>query len=182
MKYFTYLAISIMAIAVISLFYLKKPDGQTWLSASSISSESGQIKERMVALSSNTSDQAVLGVKQAGDKIASSISDEPMPESTTSSSKIFKWQDETGQWHYSDSPNPHGKSIELTLNPEDITVIGAEDTSILNLESSTNEMSANTQTPSILNPESIKKLFEDAENIEKKLEKRNKEINNLSVL
>jgi tetrahydromethanopterin S-methyltransferase subunit G len=43
-------------------------------------------------------------------------------------------------------------------------------------------MSANTQTPSILNPESIKKLFEDAENIEKKLEKRNKEINNLSVL
>ena len=61
-------------------------------------------------------------------------------------------------------------------------MIGAEDTSILNLESSTNEMSANTQAPSILNPESIKKLFEDAENIEKKLEKRNKEINNLSVL
>ncbi|MGY8875871.1 MAG: DUF4124 domain-containing protein, partial [Pseudoalteromonas sp.] len=72
MKYFTYLAISIMAIAVISLFYLKKPDGQTWLSASSISSESQQIKERMVALSSSTLDQAVQGVQQAGDKIASS--------------------------------------------------------------------------------------------------------------
>jgi hypothetical protein len=112
--------------------------------------------------------------------VTSSISSDS--STITSSSTIYKWQDETGQWHYSDSPNPHGKSIELTLNPEDITVIGAEDTSILNLESSTSEMSANTQTPSILNPESIKKLFEDAENIEKKLEKRNKEINNLSVL
>ena len=174
MKYFTYLAISVMVIAVISLFYLKKPDGQTWLSGSTIS------KEQMVALSTNTLNQAVKGIHEAGDKVTSSISSDS--STITSSSTIYKWQDETGQWHYSDSPNPHGKSIELTLNPEDITVIGAEDTSILNLESSTSEMSANTQTPSILSPESIKKLFEEAENIEKKLEKRNKEINNLSVL
>jgi|TARA_B100001063_G_scaffold204164_1_gene198574 hypothetical protein len=180
MKYFTYLAISVMVIAVISLFYLKKPDGQTWLSGSVVSKETQQIKEQMVALSTNTLDQAVKGIQQAGDKITSGISSNT--STVTSSSTIYKWQDETGQWHYSDSPNPNGKSIELTLNPEDITVIGAEDTSILNLESSTNEMSANTQAPSILNPESIKKLFEDAENIEKKLEKRNKEINNLSVL
>lgn len=180
MKYFTYLAISVMVIAVISLFYLKKPDGQTWLSGSAISKETQQIKEQMVALSTNTLNQAVKGINEAGDKVTSSISSDS--STITSSSTIYKWQDETGQWHYSDSPNPHGKSIELTLNPEDITVIGAEDTSILNLESSTSEMSANTQTPSILNPESIKKLFEDAENIEKKLEKRNKEINNLSVL
>lgn len=180
MKYFTYLAISVMVIAVISLFYLKKPDGQTWLSGSTISKETQQIKEQMVALSTNTLNQAVKGINEAGDKVTSSISSDS--STITSSSTIYKWQDETGQWHYSDSPNPHGKSIELTLNPEDITVIGAEDTSILNLESSTSEMSANTQTPSILNPESIKKLFEDAENIEKKLEKRNKEINNLSVL
>ena len=180
MKYFTYLAISVMVIAVISLFYLKKPDGQPWLSGSTISKETQQIKEQMVALSTNTLNQAVKGIHEAGDKVTSSISSDS--STITSSSTIYKWQDETGQWHYSDSPNPHGKSIELTLSPEDITGIGAEDTSILNLESSTNEMSANTQTPSILNPESIKKLFEDAENIEKKLEKRNKEINNLSVL
>ncbi|MDC3212768.1 DUF4124 domain-containing protein [Pseudoalteromonas distincta] len=182
MKYFTYLAISIMAIAVISLFYLKKPDGQTWLSASSISSESGQIKERMVALSSNTLDQAVLGVKQAGDKIASSISDEPIAANATSSGKIYKWQDETGQWHFSDTPNPHAKSIEVKLDPKDITVIAAEDTSILNTSSTPNTMSAAPEGISILNPDSVKKLFNDAENVKDKLEKRNKEINNLSAL
>ncbi|MGO3421177.1 MAG: DUF4124 domain-containing protein [Pseudoalteromonas distincta] len=182
MKYFTYLAISIMAIAVISLFYLKKPDGQTWLSASSISSESQQIKEKMVALSSNTLDQAVLGVKQAGDKIASSISDEPIAANATSSGKIFKWQDETGQWHFSDTPNPHAKSIEVKLDPKDITVIAAEDTSILNTSSTPNTMSAAPEGISILNLDSVKKLFNDAENVKDKLEKRNKEINNLSAL
>ncbi|GEB72537.1 hypothetical protein PC2016_3001 [Pseudoalteromonas carrageenovora] len=181
MKYFTYLAISIMVIAVISLFYLKKPDGQTWLSTSSISNESLQIKEKMLALSTNTLDQAVQGVKQAGDKIASSISDEPIP-STTSSNKIYKWQDESGQWHFSDTPNPDVTSIEVKLDPKDITVIAAEDTSILNAAPNTNKMTANPETPSIFNPDSVKKLFDDAENVKEKLEKRNKEINNLSAL
>ncbi|MBQ4800375.1 DUF4124 domain-containing protein [Pseudoalteromonas sp. MMG006] len=181
MKYFTYLAISVMVIAVISLFYLKKPDGQTWLSTSSISNKSLQIKEKMVTLSTDTLDQAVQGVKQAGDKIASSISDEPIP-STTSRSKIYKWQDESGQWHFSDTPNPDVTSIEVKLDPKDITVIAAEDTSILNATSNTNKMTATPETPSILNPNSVKKLFNDAENVKEKLEKRNKEINNLSAL
>ena len=43
-------------------------------------------------------------------------------------------------------------------------------------------MSAAPEGISILNPDSVKKLFNDAENVKDKLEKRNKEINNLSAL
>ena len=182
MKYFTYLAISIMVIAVISLFYLKKPDGQTWLSASLISNESQQVKEKVISLSSNALDQAVQGVKQAGDQIANRISDEPAAANATSNGKIFKWQDETGQWHFSDTPNPHAKSIEVTLDPKDVTIIAAEDTSILNRIPKTLNTSSEQVIPSVFNPDSIKKLFQDTENVKQKLEKRNKEINNLSAL
>ena len=180
MKYFTYLAISVMVIAVISLFYLKKPDGQPWLSGSTISKETQQIKEQMVALSTNTLNQAVKGIHEAGDKVTSSISSDS--STITSSSTIYKWQDETGQWHFSDTPNPHAKSIEVKLDPKDITVIAAEDTSILNTSSTPNTMSAAPEGISILNPDSVKKLFNDAENVKDNLEKRNKEINNLSAL
>jgi len=114
MKYFTYLAISVMIIAVISLFYLKKPDGQTWLSSSSISAESHKIKEKIVALSSNTLNQAVQGAKQAGDKIAQSVNNDAA--TIKPGSKIYKWQDKNGQWHFSDTPNADGKSIEVKLD------------------------------------------------------------------
>lgn len=173
MKYFAYLAISIMTIALISLFYLKKPDGKTWLSVSSMSDKSHHIKEKIVTLTGNTFDNAVHNVKQASEKIVSS---------TASNSKIFKWQDDTGQWHFSDTPNPHAKSIEVKLNPKDITVIAAEDTSILNNTPKVSSMSAASETISILDPDSVQKLFEDAGSVQDKLEKRNKEINSLSGL
>ena len=45
MKYFTYLAMSVMIISVTLLFFIKKPNGQPWLSTSVIYSESIEIKE-----------------------------------------------------------------------------------------------------------------------------------------
>lgn len=178
MKYFTYLAISVMIIAVISLFYIKKPDGQTWLSASSISNESQQIKEKMVALSTNTLDQAVQGAKQAGNQIVSSVSNNS--HAVKPSGKIYKWQDENGQWHFSDTPNADGKSIEVTLDARDVTVVAAEDTSILSSNTNTAKKTIQPATPTVYNAESIQKLFEDAEKAKQKLEQRSKEMQNIS--
>ncbi|KPZ56030.1 DUF4124 domain-containing protein [Pseudoalteromonas sp. P1-25] len=176
MKYFTYLAISVMIIAVISLFYLKKPDGQTWLSGSLISAESHKIKEKMVALSTNTLNQAVQGAKQAGDKIAQSVNSDAA--TIKPGSKIYKWQDTNGQWHFSDTPNEDGKSIEVTLDARDVTVVAAEDTSILS-SANTSKKSIQPPTPTVYNAESIQKLFEDAEKAKQKLEQRSKEIQSI---
>ncbi len=177
MKYFTYLAISVMIIAVISLFYLKKPDGQTWLSSSSISAESHKIKEKIVALSSNTLNQAVQGAKQAGDKIAQSVNNDAA--TIKPGSKIYKWQDKNGQWHFSDTPNADGKSIEVKLDARDVTVVAAEDTSILSSSASTSKKSIQPPTPTVYNAESIQKLFEDAEKAKQKLEQRSKEMQSI---
>lgn len=35
----------------------------------------------------------------------------------TPSKNIYRWQDETGQWHYSDTPPAHTKSENVTLKP-----------------------------------------------------------------
>jgi hypothetical protein len=177
MKYVTYLAISIMIIAIISLFYIKKPDGQPWLSSSSITYDSTQLKNTMIVFSTKTLDQSVQGIKKVTDKVTSRLSSESL-----FNGKIYKWQDERGQWVFSDTPNPHGQSVEVRFDPKKITVIPAQNTSNLGINTPTSDKTVTAESPTIFNPGSIKKLFEDTENVKEKLEKRNKEINNLSVL
>ena len=134
MKYFTYLAVSVMIIAVISLFYLKKPNGETWLSTSVVINESQQIKDKIISFTSNTFEQAV-----------SSVSNTP----STTRSKIFKWQDQQGQWHFSDTPHPNGKSVEVKLDPKDINVVVAQDTAILSGSSKSSAVNSTSATPTV---------------------------------
>tara|TARA_R110000822_G_scaffold8688_6_gene34085 strand:+ start:639 stop:1142 length:504 start_codon:yes stop_codon:yes gene_type:complete len=165
MKYFTYLAVSVMIIAVISLFYLKKPNGETWLSTSVVINESQQIKDKIISFTSNTFEQAV-----------SSVSNTP----STTRSKIFKWQDQQGQWHFSDTPHPNGKSVEVKLDPKDINVVVAQDTAILSGSSKSSAVNSTSATPTVYDPVSIKKVFDDAEKAKQKLEQRTKQLNDLN--
>ncbi len=73
MKYFTYLAVSVVIIAVISLFYLKKPNGETWLSTSVVINESQQIKDKIISFTSNTFEQAVSSVSNTPSTTRSNI-------------------------------------------------------------------------------------------------------------
>lgn len=165
MKYFTYLAVSVMIIAVISLFYLKKPNGETWLSTSVVINESQQIKDKIISFTSNMFEQAV-----------SSVSNTP----STTRSKIFKWQDQQGQWHFSDTPHPNGKSVEVKLDPKDINVVVAQDTAILSGSSKSSAVNSTSATPTVYDPVSIKKVFDDAEKAKQKLEQRTKQLNDLN--
>lgn len=165
MKYFTYLAVSVVIIAVISLFYLKKPNGETWLSTSVVINESQQIKDKIISFTSNTFEQAV-----------SSVSNTP----STTRSKIFKWQDRQGQWHFSDTPHPNGKSVEVKLDPKDINVVVAQDTAILSGSSKSSAVNNTSATPTVYDPVSIKKVFDDAEKAKQKLEQRTKQLNDLN--
>lgn len=171
MKYFTYLAISVMLIAVISLFYIKKPNGEPWLTGTLIKNESAPIKDKMVALSSSAFEQLTRGINKVADQAMSS---------SDSQSKIYKWQDEQGHWHFSDVPNKNGNSTAVHLDPSDINVVVAEDTSILSGSAKSAVKSFPQRAPEIYNSESIKKLFEDAEKAKQRLEQRSKEVENLS--
>ena len=170
MKYFTYLAVSVMIIAVILLFYIKKPNGQPWLSTSHIYNESTEIKNEMIALSSSALDS----ITSAGEKITGATFE------TETHKPIYKWQDEQGQWHFSDVPNKNGKSEVVKLNPADINVVVAEDTAILSGSAKSAVKPFPQRAPAIYNSESINKLFEDAEKAKKRIEQRSKEVESFS--
>ena len=174
MKYFTYLAVSVMIIAVILLFYIKKPNGQPWLSTSVIYSESIEIKDEMVALSSGALDSITLAITTASEKITGATFELENPK------PIYKWQDGQGQWHFSDVPNKNGKSEVVKLNPADINVVVAEDTAILSGSAKSAAQPFTQRAPEIYNSESINKLFEDAEKAKKRIEQRSKEVESFS--
>lgn len=174
MKYFTYLAVSVMIIAVILLFYIKKPNGQPWLSTSYIYNESTEIKNEMIALSSSALDSITSAITTAGEKITGATFETETPK------PIYKWQDEQGQWHFSDVPNKNGKSEVVKLNPADINVVVAEDTAILSGSAKSAVKPFPQRAPAIYNSESINKLFEDAEKAKKRIEQRSKEVESFS--
>ncbi len=174
MKYFTYLAVSVMIIAVTLLFFIKKPNGQPWLSTSVIYSESIEIKNEMVALSSGALDSITLAITTASEKITGATFELENPK------PIYKWQDGQGQWHFSDVPNKNGKSEVVKLNPADINVVVAEDTAILSGSAKSAAQPFPQRAPEIYNSESINKLFEDAEKAKKRIEQRSKEVESFS--
>lgn len=174
MKYFTYLAVSVMIIATISLFYIKKPNGQPWLTPSLVHSEAVLIKDKVITLSASVLNDITNEAKQVSKQIAAStFTSEPQ-------SKIYKWQDAQGQWHFSDVPNKHGESVKVELDPSNVNVVVAQDTAILSGSAKSAVQPFSQKANDVYTAESIKKLFEDAEKAKQKLEQRSKEVGNFS--
>jgi len=171
MKYFAYILIMLLLISITTLFYLKRPDGKSWLSADQISQTSTNLKTQAVALSNNTLDEAVKLVTSAHSNMVNKVKGD-----LSSSTVIYKWQDQHGQWHYSDQPNPHGASEKVTLDPNDITVVEAEDTSILKGSAKSGQLVVTQNPANAYNPVVIKKLFEDAEQVKETLAERTEQL------
>ncbi|KTF13964.1 DUF4124 domain-containing protein [Pseudoalteromonas sp. H105] len=171
MKYFAYILIMLLLISITTLFYLKRPDGKSWLSADQISQTSTNLKTQAVALSNNTLDEAVKLVTSAHSNMVNKVKGD-----LSSSTVIYKWQDQHGQWHYSDQPNPHGYSEKVILDPNDITVVEAEDTSILKGSAKSGELVVTQNPANAYNPVVIKKLFDEAEQVKEKLAERNEQL------
>ncbi|KKK73432.1 hypothetical protein LCGC14_2893900, partial [marine sediment metagenome] len=102
MKYFSYLAIMVLLISVAGLCYLQRPDGQAWLTSDEITRQSSDTLARAVKVISETSQKVVESMTA---------------DSSSEAIVIYKWQDKQGQWHYSDRPNPDGKSQQMLLDP-----------------------------------------------------------------
>jgi hypothetical protein len=175
MKYFTYLAISIMVIAVISLFYLKQPNGHPWLSRTAVMSEPQQLQNSFLDYIDESYTQLITGAKRVVSKASSAITG-----TASSNRKIYKWQDKDGVWHFSDTPNPDGLSVEVKLDLKDINVIVAEDTAILSGSAKSSTADDTTSAHGRYYPESISKLVEDAQKARQELQQHRKELNSLS--
>ena len=165
MNYKSYMIIMVMLIAVASLFVLKRPDGQPWLSMDTVLNKVEGDTQSLLNESKRQLDKAVDYAKQA-----TSGEDSKAPSQPT----IYKWQDAQGNWIYSDKPNPKGNSRTHHLDPSKVTIMDAEDTSILYQK----EQSAQQEAlkANAMNPQDVKALIKDTKNIQKLMDDRQKQL------
>lgn len=93
-------------------------------------------------------------------------------EKQSGSTTVYKWQDQNGEWQFSNQPPPEGVASKVITYRSDTNVIQsakppAKPASTADAETP----SANPLLP-ITNPEKVKKLMDDAKNIEKLLQDR----------
>ena len=168
MKYVSYIMIMVMLICLGSLFILKRPDGKAWLDVSDVVQKlSGTAKEALGQSNQTLKDVVdyAKGVSDNNNEDAKALS-QPV---------IYKWQDAQGNWIYSDKPNPQGDSEKHTLDPRRITIMAAEDTSILEqIEEKKPSTQPSSGLPSALNPAAVEQLMKDAKHVQKLMDERNK--------
>ena len=167
MKAVSYFMIMVMLIAVAALFVLKRPDGGTWLSAAGITSTAQQ----QVSELQESGKAALQRAKAYGDTL---ITSESHQQDASKSVKVYRWQDENGQWHYSDSPSEQASVYELDSSK--ITVIAAEDTSILAPPAKTEKKPATTALATALNPQAVQQVMQDAKHVQQLMDERKKRL------
>ncbi|WP_249348306.1 DUF4124 domain-containing protein [Pseudoalteromonas aurantia] len=167
MKAATYMMIMIMLIGVGSLFVLKRPDGKTWLSVDNVINKIEAGTGDVLSQSKRTIEKSVAEARALVDE-QGSVKAQPV---------IYKWRDAQGNWIYSDKPNANGDSQQHTLDPSKVTMMAAEDTAILQTLATNKGVGESGQgIPSALNPSAVKKLMEDAKNVQKLMDDRAKTI------
>jgi len=157
MKTFIYLLSCVLFICLGSLFFLKQPDGTAWLKVSDFDKSSS--------------------ILSTVDDIKSTIviKSKSLLESATPQEPIYKWQDEQGVWHYSDTQQ---SGAEIYKTPDNLTVIPAEKTvpvSVKNNKAMEAKKNGNEQSKSEKSNK-VDTLIKDAKGIQQLMDDRTKKI------
>ena len=101
---------------------------------------------------------------------------------------LYKWQDEKGQWHFSDSPAPNGKAadtktVEQTAMPELVNTI-APPPDAKAKQDEVQQQKTETKggfsfSPTTIPVQDIPKLIEDAKNLQKLADERNQALQDI---
>ena len=166
MKFFVYLISVILIVALIGLFFLKKPDGQPWLSPAEITLSSVTINEAIDAFVDNAlttykdiTNQNELKIEQNDDV------------------KIYRWKDSKGHWNYSDKPRLSAESEQVLIEPSNIITlppIKAIATESLEPRKKDNKP---LPSPLTISPAKVLDLYKDAKNVQKVADERQTHIN-----
>lgn len=90
------------------------------------------------------------------------------------SSVLYRWQDEQGQWHFSDSPPEQQLESKADLLPELVNVLPAAEISTNNPKHTAKK--PRIALPSTINPANIPKLIEQAKDVQGLMDQRNQQI------
>lgn len=154
--------ICIIILSVGSLFVLKSPTGEPWLSTSNfydsqaISNNITQFKNTIL------------------DNVESLTSDQKAKVNQNSDANIYKWQDESGAFHYSDQGN---SKDDAWVKPNNLTIMPAiEPLEPKSIDVVSNKKSSEKPVSNNINTSNVAELIADAKNVQNLLDNRKKEM------
>lgn len=109
-----------------------------------------------------------------------SVNVDSMIQSEGDTEAIYKWQDQNGGWHYSNESPPEGtvfETIEVQPNANIVAAVKSPESPPTVAEQKTTPKPApesEDEDPSLYSPDGIKKLMDDAKNVQKQLDDRAK--------
>jgi len=164
MKPFFYLLSALLILALAGLFVLKQPNGQPWLSVADFASNTQPIYDKLKSMWR----EVLTHVDDIVDEGDSLLNEQ---EKT----KVYRWKDSQGNWSYSDEPISSDSLEEVSLNPDDITVMPAfvsPKTESKALTTGKNQAPAASLLP--VSPQNALDLYEDANNVQQLMDNRAK--------
>ena len=152
MKTFLYILSALAVTAILGLFVLKQPNGQPWININNLLSKTAPI--------SNKFDTLKKDIKTTFDGITDYKNEQK------NSSKIYRWQDNKGNWIYSDKPSSEFSNETVSLGSENIINLSTEPSLKLTTDSKLKSQTQNKELTTVPLPNNINELYKDANNVQ----------------
>lgn len=190
MKWFYRLLTVVILVGAISLpFYADYRSGGSFLDLASIPHKIAKaIPKSIDEISSRISNSIGGESSNTAEGAEKDMAARTEGSNSTQNQAYYRWQDEHGQWHFSDQ-KPSGKSERAVLKPEQLSTISAMDDTLINQtvhpNSNDNALSARSgsefsqdgDTPSLDN---LSELVQNAQHAAQLMNERNQALNDLS--
>ena len=167
MRFFAFLMIAVLILAMAGPFFIKGRDGRPLLTAGEVFPSGDELR--------GAARNGWNGLVRKAERMLDRQKDATPPGQTMA---IYKWQDTQGNWHYSDDPNPKGASEQMLVDPNANVVPGlpVERTAPPSGEPAAqppkSQDDAGLPVPISLSPGRVKELVEDAQRVQEVLDDR----------
>ena len=165
MKLMIKLCVLVLILGLTAPFFIKGPNGRPLFSLPNFSSIQYKVSAWWRDLRSDA--------KQIGNKLS--------PPEDSKPSKVYKWQDESGTWHFSEAPNEQGHSEEIWVDP-DTNVVQATEITQAKPEQEGQESHKtpnNLPLPMSLPAQDVQQLMEDANNVQQLMDNHAQKLNEI---
>jgi|GEM_PF-1377308 len=183
MKQFLYLTICIVLLGFGGLFVLKQPNGSPWLSVNDFYNFQS-VNQKIIDFKKGVADQtqSLLNSDLLKSDLLSAIS---LDENAQT---IYKWQDQQGTWHYSDSkpdnntkPNNKINITKVWIKPENVMVIPAfkpASNDTINPTYNNNQTKNYKSNTPLNHPHKLKTVIQDTLNVQAIMDNRTNRLDN----
>ena len=164
MKLFVYLLSGLLMLALAGLFVFKKPNGQAWLDFNDLLPNKMMIEQEI--------DSVVTKLTTGFEEITITTDD----HNTDGEVKIYRWKDKHGNWSYSDKPNASVEQEEVVFDSKDIIVLPEFEPTKPSESASLEKKSSQSAKAETSTSKKILNLYNDANNVQKLMDDRDKRI------